>query len=740
MNTRLGKSFGLAFVVAVGILALMFALGTFSAQKAAAQDVADATVTVQPKNPTGGEETYVRVNFTITSNTGSVVSGQEISITLTGFEIPADIPTSEVSIRAGAAGSVTTGSPAAVSVSGNTITLEIGTDSDGVPMSIEPAAPVSVIFTKRVGIIAPIAAQTYDVTVAAGGTSGTTGDGEAFEVLKTVNISPDNGASGTDITVTGTSFTDGAATIHWTSDSDPADGDGLGAATEIGKTNISGGKFTATISVEAPPFVNGPMNYIHVRDAAGDSAAAGKAFTLNGKVTAPETMVKGSVALEVELEEATVNADIDSVTIGGVSVLWGIPGTADVPYAPALTQTGVTTGDQGSVTININVPGTVATGSKELALFNDANPAVKLGSTMVEITALAVSLTPSTAVPGQTVDLDGAKFTASGTIGTLTVDAEDVEPKPTNTATTNGRFFVTFKIPDVGDGTHVVQLIDDMGKIGEGTVTVPKPTITIDPPSSRRGTPVKVSGTGFPAADSINITYDGADSGFARSDSSGNWEAVITVPPSAAIGEESNIVAERKQGDSGDSRKSDAVKHMVPESELTLSTAAAPSGEMITITGTGFPPYSGITVEFGSNGASPVGVNTDENGDFTAQVQVPLLNPGTSHLVKVVVGGPTGKTVTELFTIASTPVVTVQSSADAFADLIAADNLIVVWYFDNDTKAWSFYDPRPEVAAAVDLTEVDSGDIVWIQVGMNQEFPGVTPSSLTAGWNQVTIN
>ena len=28
MNTRLGKSFGLAFVVAVGILAVMFALGT----------------------------------------------------------------------------------------------------------------------------------------------------------------------------------------------------------------------------------------------------------------------------------------------------------------------------------------------------------------------------------------------------------------------------------------------------------------------------------------------------------------------------------------------------------------------------------------------------------------------------------------------------------------------------------------------------------------------------------------
>ena len=45
MNTRLGKSFGLAFVVAVGILAVMFALGTFNAQKAGADTGADAVLT-----------------------------------------------------------------------------------------------------------------------------------------------------------------------------------------------------------------------------------------------------------------------------------------------------------------------------------------------------------------------------------------------------------------------------------------------------------------------------------------------------------------------------------------------------------------------------------------------------------------------------------------------------------------------------------------------------------------------
>ena len=52
MNTRLGKSFGLAFVVAVGILAVMFALGTFNAQKAGADTpTSDGTTRQFPEWP-----------------------------------------------------------------------------------------------------------------------------------------------------------------------------------------------------------------------------------------------------------------------------------------------------------------------------------------------------------------------------------------------------------------------------------------------------------------------------------------------------------------------------------------------------------------------------------------------------------------------------------------------------------------------------------------------------------------
>ena len=75
-------------------------------------------------------------------------------------------------------------------------------------------------------------------------------------------------------------------------------------------------------------------------------------------------------------------------------------------------------------------------------------------------------------------------------------------------------------------------------------------------------------------------------------------------------------------------------------------------------------------------------------------------------------------------------------SATAFADLIAGNNLVVVWHFDNTTKEWAFYDPRPEVAEVCDLEEVTNGFNVWIQVRADQEFQGQT---LTAGWNSITL-
>jgi hypothetical protein len=43
-----------------------------------------------------------------------------------------------------------------------------------------------------------------------------------------------------------------------------------------------------------------------------------------------------------------------------------------------------------------------------------------------------------------------------------------------------------------------------------------------------------------------------------------------------------------------------------------------------------------------------------------------------------------------------------------------------VFNFNNVTKTWSFYDPRPEFAEANTISELTDGDIYWINVSAAQ--------------------
>ena len=86
MNTRLGKSFGLAFVVAVGILALMFALGTFSAQKAGAQ-AADPVLALDTTRADSN------VAVTLTLAVPNLQPGATIAITLENLVTTTSPPT-----------------------------------------------------------------------------------------------------------------------------------------------------------------------------------------------------------------------------------------------------------------------------------------------------------------------------------------------------------------------------------------------------------------------------------------------------------------------------------------------------------------------------------------------------------------------------------------------------------------------------------------------------------------------
>ena len=59
-----------------------------------------------------------------------------------------------------------------------------------------------------------------------------------------------------------------------------------------------------------------------------------------------------------------------------------------------------------------------------------------------------------------------------------------------------------------------------------------------------------------------------------------------------------------------------------------------------------------------------------------------------------------------------------------------------VWSYDAPSRFWNFYDPRTGFATTNTLTEVQNGEIVWIDVSEDVEFRGI---SLYEGWNLVVL-
>lgn len=64
---------------------------------------------------------------------------------------------------------------------------------------------------------------------------------------------------------------------------------------------------------------------------------------------------------------------------------------------------------------------------------------------------------------------------------------------------------------------------------------------------------------------------------------------------------------------------------------------------------------------------------------------------------------------------------------------------MTVWHYDNDTQSWGLFDPSfsGELAMLNDLTEVGSGDIVWINLLKPAFFQG---SDLDAAWSLIRLN
>ena len=112
--------------------------------------------------------------------------------------------------------------------------------------------------------------------------------------------------------------------------------------------------------------------------------------------------------------------------------------------------------------------------------------------------------------------------------------------------------------------------------------------------------------------------------------------------------------------------------------------------------------------------AAPRLKNTDRNGDVTVTgILVPYAEPGF-YPVKIVVG-TSGDAETAIVQLEILPEATVTGTATAVADALAplGESLVRVFHFNNTSKVWTFYDPRPEFEGLNTLSELANGQPYW---------------------------
>ena len=146
-----------------------------------------------------------------------------------------------------------------------------------------------------------------------------------------------------------------------------------------------------------------------------------------------------------------------------------------------------------------------------------------------------------------------------------------------------------------------------------------------------------------------------------------------------------------------------------------MSSTSGGAGSTVTVTGEGFKRYTTVTsLEVGDIDVTPSPKpTTDTNGTLSFDFVVPGTDTGV-QTVELNIGGTTaskGYTVTsDIVSDVITPV------ADALEPLLTAGTLASAFYFNNSTKEFDFHIVDDAFADANNLTDVQGGEPLWIEV------------------------
>ena len=518
--------------------------------------------------------------------------------------------------------------------------------------------------------------------------------------------------------------------------------DGLCVAASIGGNDIGVCEFKVT----HPTFVGG-INYVNARDGRSQFARKADTFELKASIIATPTTGSPGERILVQVVDFPANSSITKAEL------------ARNTRAPLCTACG-SVDSAGAGTFSFIVPNWPSAGTQELRVFGADG--VK-ASVNVTIGGPQITVTPETVLANQRVSLIGTGFSPRKVIANADIDAGDSDPivsiggKPIDPEQINdgepvrvdngGNWSASVDLPlaeaTTGPGERLIRVTDSGNRTGGVVVTIPGREVTITPDSGRVGTIAAVRGTGFPSKNdegepvSIDVIYEtssGATRLSATPDASGRFEVQLRIPTTAAIPSSNTLKVSFTDSDGVVVPMT--IPHEVPEGIIQLSQTSGGPGSSITVSGEGFKSFVPVSlVRVGSLDITPAPKpSTDGNGMMSFVVTIPGLDVGI-QTIEVNVGRTTSSTG---FTVTESGVNPgdIRPVAEGLSDL--GDNLDVIWHFNNDTKAWTFYDGQD----GSDLTHVITGETYLILVKTSVEviLNRNTRSLTCVGgncWNQI---
>ncbi len=673
---------------------------------------ADGTIKLSSQTPSAA------VQITIESSASAAVAirpNQDITVDFkdTGFGLPSTIADSAIDISSDGF----TGTPNNVVVSGSKVTLTVpNVRANGDPQTLDVMGDYSVRIKQSAGITNPAAGGNKTIKWQENAPDGAKKEAEVT-INRVITLSKKDGTRGTASTATFKGFANGTATINLNGE-------------KLGEVTIADNLGTYEIDTTSAKFLKGDNNAITARDADGNwqTDPDGAAFEITPKVEVDPTETSVSKSVTVKLSDWP-EGQITEVELGGESYVFRDADGEPQPYP--------TIDDTGKREFSLRVDSNANRGTQTVKVTQGEVSA----TASLTIGVLSLSVQPATVVPGQQITIQGSGFVDGDVIEKVTVGG--IEVAVDAEASSAGDVVITIDVPSpttnngddaIGDGTKKVSVsATGSGRVAEGSIEIPEPSITLSPAESRRGTTVNVTGSGFPSGDLVQVKYDNNDAfvtvAAGSADASGAVNINFVVPSYARIGTEHDVEATSVGVYAGVTAEA---THETPGAVVTLSSSQIASGETITLSGMNFPAFATVAVmEIGGVDVRPVPAPaTSIDGDFESTVLVPGLELG-NQTVSARVAQTTITTFLEIVTTAAP-----SDPADVFASLIDNGSLSRVWFLERETQEWSFYDPAPEFAPFNTLTEVSSGQILDIIMSAQDTFQGET---LYVGSNPIAI-